>query len=173
MWLAGGCWGKPNEGRVCWFSHREDMMLHCSLQPQQCQKMIANRSFKPMGTFLGTVLSICARWQHLFPVQANLYVQSLTRSSILLLLLTNDIFSPTVSIFRPFLCSRKRDIWFSLLYAMTSSHSFIMTSSQLYAFFTDIYFSILYLFQMLCLSTYIFFALYFTSLKCNVSLRFA
>ena len=34
-----------------------------------------------MGTFPGAVLSLYARW-HLFPVQANLYVQSLILSSM-------------------------------------------------------------------------------------------
>ena len=35
-----------------------------------------------MGTFLGAVLSIYTRWQHLFLGQVNLYVQSLTLSSM-------------------------------------------------------------------------------------------
>ena len=36
----------------------------------------------PMGGFLDAVLSIFARWRHLFPVQANLYMQRLALSSI-------------------------------------------------------------------------------------------
>ena len=36
----------------------------------------------PRGTFHGAVLSLCARWRHLFPFQANMYVQSLTLSSM-------------------------------------------------------------------------------------------
>ena len=36
----------------------------------------------PRGTFLEAVLLLWARWHHLFSVQANMYVQSLTLSSM-------------------------------------------------------------------------------------------